>query len=117
MEFGALPNRALGVFNVILNIKLLRGDDGGVTLPQSHYVDKVLSLFGYSDCKPTPTPFDPIVLLRKNRRITRDQLRYSQIIGSLMYLVSAMRLDISFTVRKLSQFVSNPGDDHWHTLE
>ena len=80
-------------------------------------MDKVLSRFGYSDCKPSPTPYDPSVLLRKNRRISRDQMRYSQIIGPLMYLVSAMRPDISFVVSKLSRFVSNPGDDHWHALE
>jgi hypothetical protein len=46
-----------------------------------------------------------------------DQLRYSQIIGSLMYLASATRPDISFAVSKLSRFVSNPGDDHWHALK
>nr|ABA96637.2 retrotransposon protein, putative, Ty1-copia subclass [Oryza sativa Japonica Group] len=107
----------LGEADVILNIKLLRGDEGGITLVQSHYVDKVLSGFGYSDCKPAPTPYDPNVLLRKNRRIARDQLRYSQIIGSLMYLASATRPDISFAVSKLSRFVSNPGDDHWQALE
>nr|ABB47331.1 retrotransposon protein, putative, Ty1-copia subclass [Oryza sativa Japonica Group] len=92
----------LRVADVILNIKLLRGDEGGITLVQSHYVDKVLSRFGYSDCKAAPTPYDPSVLLRKNRRIARDQLRYSQIIGSLMYLASATRPDISFAVSKLS---------------
>jgi hypothetical protein len=57
------------------------------------------------------------VLLRKNQRIARDQLRYSQIIGSLMYLASATRPDISFVVCKLSRFVSNSGDDHWRALE
>nr|AAX96287.1 retrotransposon protein, putative, Ty1-copia sub-class [Oryza sativa Japonica Group]AAX96336.1 retrotransposon protein, putative, Ty1-copia sub-class [Oryza sativa Japonica Group]ABA92593.1 retrotransposon protein, putative, Ty1-copia subclass [Oryza sativa Japonica Group] len=107
----------LGEADVILNIKLQRGDEGGITLVQSHYVDKVLSRFGYSDCKPAPTPYDPSVLLRKNRRIARDQLRYSQIIGSLMYLASATRPDISFAVSKLSRFVSNLEDDHWQALE
>jgi Reverse transcriptase (RNA-dependent DNA polymerase). len=107
----------LGMADVILNIKLLRGDKGGITLVQSHYMDKVLSRFGYNDCKAAPTPYDPSVLLRKNRRIARDQLRYSQIISSLMYLASATRPDISFAMSKLSRFVSNPGDDHWHALE
>ena len=78
---------------------------------------KVLSRFGFSDCEPAPTPYDPSVLLRKNWRITRDQLRYSQIIGPLMYLASATRPDISFVVCKLSRFVSNPGDDHRRALE
>jgi hypothetical protein len=98
--------------DVILNIKLLREGNGRVTLVQSHYVEKVLSHFGYSECEPASTPYDPSKLLKKNRRIARDQLRYSQIIGSLMYLASATRPDISFAVSKLSWFVSNPGDDH-----
>jgi hypothetical protein len=71
--------------DVILNIKLLREGNGGVTLVHSHYVEKVLGRFGYSECEPAaPTPYDPSKLLMKNRRISRDQLRYSQIIGSLM---------------------------------
>jgi hypothetical protein len=107
----------LGEADVILNIKLVKEGDGGVTLLQSHYVEKVLSRFGYSDCKPAPTPYDASMILKKNKRIMRDQLRYSQIIGSLMYLASAMKPDISFAVSKLSRFVSNPGDDHWRSLE
>ena len=79
-------------------------------------MEKVLSHFGYSDCKPISTPYDASVIL-KNKRIVRDQLKYSQIIGSLMYLASATRPDISFVVSKLSRFVSNPADDHWKALD
>jgi len=32
-------------------------------------------------------------------------------------LASAIRPDISFAVRKLSRFVSNPGDIHWVALD
>jgi hypothetical protein len=107
----------LGETDVILNIKLVREGDGGVTLLQSHYLEKVSSRFGYSDCKPAPTPYNASMILKKNKRIMRDQLRYSQIIGSLMYLASATRPDISFAMSKLSRFVSNLEDDHWHALE
>jgi hypothetical protein len=34
-----------------------------------------------------------------------------------MYLASATRPAISFTVSKLSWFVSNLRDNHWHALE
>jgi hypothetical protein len=44
-------------------------------------------------------------------------LRYSQIIGSLMYLASAMRPNISFAMIKLSRFVLNLEDNHWRALE
>ena len=103
----------LGEADVILNIKLLREEENGeITLVQSHYVENVLNRFGYDDCAPAPTLYTPSMILRKNRKIGRDQLRYSQIVGSLMYLASATRPDISFAVSKLSRFVSNPGDIH-----
>lgn len=106
----------LGEANVILNIKLIK-DESGITLLQSHYVEKVLSRFGFMYNKPSPTPYDPSVTLRKNKKIGRDHLRYSQIIGSLMYLASATRPDISFAASKLSRYTSNPDDDHWRALE
>jgi hypothetical protein len=89
----------------------------GVTLSQTHYVEKMLSRFGYSNSKPAPTPYDANLVLRKNLRIMVDQLRYSQITGSLMYLASATRPDIAYAVSKLSRFVSNPGSEHWSALE
>src|SRR6266508_6309804 len=106
----------LGEADVILNIKLIN-DESGITLLQSHYVEKVLSYFGYMDSKPFPTPYDPSVMVWKNKGFAKDQLRYSHIIGSLMYLASATRPDIAFAVSKLSRFTSNPGDDHWRALE
>jgi hypothetical protein len=106
----------LGEDDVILNIKLIKGWNG-ITLSQSYYMEKMLKRFSYKDSKSSPTPYDPSLILRKNRRIGRDQLRYSQIIGSLMYLASATRPDISFAVSKLSRFTSNQGDDHWRALE
>jgi hypothetical protein len=45
----------LGEADVILNIKLIKGEDG-ITLSQSHYVEKVLTCFGHMDCKPVTTP-------------------------------------------------------------
>jgi hypothetical protein len=104
----------MGDADVILNIKLIKGENW---ITQSHYVEKVLSCFGYKDSKPSPTPYDLSLVFQKNKRIGRDQLRYSQMIGSLMYLASATRPHISFAVSKLSWFTSNSGDDHWRALE
>jgi hypothetical protein len=106
----------LGSVNVILNIKLIKSEDG-ITLNQSHYVEKILSRFGFEDCKISPTPYDVSIKLCKFEGEGKDQLRHSQIIGSLMYLTGATRPNISYVVSKLSRFTSNPGDDHWKTLE
>jgi hypothetical protein len=101
---------------VILNIKLNK-NESGITSSQSNYVEKILNRFGFIDSKSSQTCYDPSVILRKNKKEPTDQLKYSQIIGSLMYLASATRPDISFVVSKLSRFMSNPGIDHWHVFE
>jgi hypothetical protein len=75
----------LGEADVILNIKLIKGENG-IILKQSCFVENILNRFGFSDSKDSPTPFDPSIKLRKNRGQEINQLRYSQIIGSLMYL-------------------------------
>jgi hypothetical protein len=66
----------LGEADVILNIKVIK-EDSGITLSQSHNVEKVLSRFDFMDSKSSPTPYDPNVTLRKNKKIARDQLRFS----------------------------------------
>jgi hypothetical protein len=52
----------MGDADVILNIKLIKVKNE-ITLTQSHYVEKVLSRFGYKDSKPSPTPYDSSLVL------------------------------------------------------
>jgi hypothetical protein len=66
-------------------------------------VEKI-SNFGFEDSRSSPTPYDPSLKLHKNKGKGVEQLRYSKIVGSLMYLVGATRPDISYVVRKLSRF-------------
>jgi hypothetical protein len=106
----------LGEAHVILNTKLIK-DMNGITLSQSHYVEKVLNRFTYMENKLPPSPYDPSVILRKNKKTAKQQLRYSLVISSLMYLASAMRPTIYFAENKLSRFISDSDYDHWHTIE
>jgi hypothetical protein len=55
----------LGEPDVIISTKLVKESEGGITLSQFHYVKKVLSRFGYSDCKPASTSYDASKILRK----------------------------------------------------
>jgi hypothetical protein len=56
----------LGEADVILNIKLIKGENG-IIMKQSRYVENILNNFGFSDSKDSPTPFDPSLKLRENR--------------------------------------------------
>jgi hypothetical protein len=60
--------------DVILNVTLLREGNGAITLSQSHYVEKVLSCFGFSDFQHAPTPYDPSVLLRKKSKNSKGSI-------------------------------------------
>jgi hypothetical protein len=61
----------LGEAAVILNIKLIK-NESGITLSQSHYVEKILRQFSFIDGKSSPTPYDPSVILRKNKNELTD---------------------------------------------
>ena len=105
----------LGLADVILGIQIKRNNEGYI-LTQSHYVDKILNKYDQSNCKVAVTPFDVNCKLKKNTRDAVSQLQYSQVIGSLMYLMNATRLDIAYSVSRLSRYTSNPGKDHWEAL-
>jgi hypothetical protein len=52
----------LGEADVIPSFKLIKGENE-ITLTQSHYMEKVLSHFGYRYNKPSPTPYDSSFIL------------------------------------------------------
>jgi hypothetical protein len=64
----------LGQADVILNVKLIK-NESEITLSQSHYVEKILSRFGFIDGKYSPTPYDPSVILCKNKNEPTNQLK------------------------------------------
>lgn len=60
--FQSFDMKNLGEADVILNTKLIKSENG-ITLLQFHYVEKVLSRFGYIESKPSPTPYDPSLII------------------------------------------------------
>ncbi|KAB2622521.1 hypothetical protein D8674_024703 [Pyrus ussuriensis x Pyrus communis] len=105
----------LGQADVILGIQIKRNSEGYV-LKQSHYAEKVLRRFGQFDCKPATTPFDAGCKLEKNKGNVISQLEYSQVIGSLMYLMNSTRPDLAYAVSRLSRYTSNLAQEHWDAL-
>ncbi|CAL8091268.1 unnamed protein product [Prunus armeniaca] len=105
----------LGLADLILGIRVKRNSDGYI-LTQSHYVETVLRKFGHFGSNHVVTPFDASCKLKKNEGEFISQKKYSQIIGSLMYIMNCTRPDIAYSVSRLSRYTSNPGHDHWEAL-
>ncbi|KAJ9553540.1 hypothetical protein OSB04_017585 [Centaurea solstitialis] len=106
----------MGEADVILGIRIKRVNKG-IALMQSHYVEKILKKFNYSDCSPVSTPMDPSVKLMPNKGMAVSQLEYSQAIGCLMYAMTSTRPDIAYAVGRLSRYTSNPSTQHWQAIQ
>ena len=105
----------LGVADVILGIKISKTSDG-LTLSQSHYIEKIFKKFKQNDSSPMRTLVDVNLHLSKNNGKSLSQQEYAQAIGSLMYVMNYTRPDIAYAVSKLSRYTSDPGPDHWKAI-
>lgn len=116
MLSSSFDMKDLGEADVILGIKITKTANG-ISLDQSHYIQKILKKYDYYDCKPVCTPFDPSVKLLKNEGDSIRQKEYASIIGSLRYATDCTRPDIAYSVGVLGRFTSCPSMEHWYAVE
>ncbi|KAL0435451.1 UNVERIFIED_CONTAM: Retrovirus-related Pol polyprotein from transposon TNT 1-94 [Sesamum radiatum] len=105
----------MGEADVILGIRIIR-ENKGISISQSHYIEKVLKKFNCFDCTSVSTPIDPNVKLMPNTGKAVSQLEYSKVICCLMYVMTSTRPYIAYAVGKLSRFTSNPSTHHWQAI-
>lgn len=102
----------LGRLHYVLGINVTASDDS-LKLSQPHYVSQMLSKYGMANCNPCNTPMATDVKLVKNDGSkAADKDLYQSMVGSLLYLSTATRPDISYVVGVLSQFTSAPTQTH-----
>lgn len=115
----------LGDAKKILGMNIVRDRQKcTLILNQISYVEKVLSKFGMSACKPASVPLAAHFSLSKDQSPTIDseinemkKIPYANAIGSVMYLMVSTRPDIAYTVSCLSRYMSNPGKPHWEAMK
>ena len=100
----------LGELSWFLGIQFTCGDDF-VKIDQTKYVEKILSKFGMSDCKPRQTPCEMKIVDDHSEKA--DGELYRKIVGSLIYVMTATRPNLCFAVTKLSQHMSDPSAAHF----
>ncbi len=115
----------LGPLNWLLGMEV-KWDHKNHTLSisQTTYIDSLLRKFRMTDCKSVLVPLDPTT------QISREQcpntpsdvadmqgVPYRELIGGLIWLSTATRPDLAFTVCVLSHFLDNPGRPHWNAAK
>ena len=76
-------------------------------LSQSHYVDNVFGKYDKDNFGIARTSVDVTLYFSTNKVESVSQVEYFRVIGSLMYLMSCTKPDITYTVNKLSRYMSN----------
>ena len=87
----------LGPANMILGMKIFKTPNG-ISLSLSHSIERILHKFDFYNSKPISIPYDSSIALKKNMGESVSQLKYSQLIGSLLYISNRTRPDISYAV-------------------
>jgi hypothetical protein len=108
----------LGEASYFLGIEININKDN-LTLSQEKYCKNILEKYNKLDLIPVLSPTEPGIKLEKSTSLASnlDINNYQQQIGSLIYLATKTRLDISFAVNNCARFMSNPNSTHFKALE
>lgn len=93
-------------------------------LHQLPYLQKLTTKYGMADSKGVSMPLANHFILSKAQcpktesdLLKMENVPYSNVIGSIMYVMISTRPDLSYSISLLSKFMSNPGYEHWNALK
>jgi Reverse transcriptase (RNA-dependent DNA polymerase)/gag-polypeptide of LTR copia-type/Integrase core domain/GAG-pre-integrase domain/Zinc knuckle len=86
-------------------------------LGQPRYVQSIIDQFNLGKCNPRVAPLDTGSQLTSNGEMLGLDVPYSALVGSLLYLATNTRPDISHAVGLLSRFVASPRVEHWQAAK
>lgn len=105
----------LGRLNHFLGINFSQ-TKGQVKMSQKRYVNKI-ERFEMQDCRPRETPCELKLEYSEDAEKMKEPKKYREAVGSLIYLSTCTRPDLSSVVSKLSQHVAEPTEEHWSTVK
>ncbi|MBW0522943.1 hypothetical protein O181_062658 [Austropuccinia psidii MF-1] len=119
-EIEEFNTKLLENADLMLEIKITHNNDF-ILLSQSHYFDSLLENYGISECQSVATPMIPHLHLEpatpsKKSESSKLGIYYQSAVGSISYLSTATRPDLSYEVGVLSQFLKNPGIQQWQAF-
>ena len=107
----------------ILGIHIVQDRTMKLWLSQEKYVTKVLQIFNMQDAKPigstllTNNKLNGSQCPKTKEKAEMSKISYALVVGSLMYAMVCTRSDIAYVVGMVSQFMSNPGKEHWAVVK
>ena len=106
----------LGDLHYILGVSVIQNSsEKSVWIGQPAYTSTVIEKFGLTNAKPvdTPTAAGSKLTTATDDDELIDTSLYQSAVGSLQYLSTMTRPDISFAVSNVAKFCSKPSKEHW----
>ena len=101
----------LGQISYFLGINFTQTSDE-IKMSQKRYITKMLEKFGMTDCKPRSSPCESKPDDNPQNDEPTDPRKFREVVGSLIYAATSTRPDISWSVSRLSQHLSDPKKKH-----
>lgn len=90
-------------------------------ISQKKYIDSVLTAHEMVNCSSASTPMKARIVLGKagaeHQTTQKFKTNYQSMLGSIMYIMLQTWPDIAYAISKLSQFSSNPTEQHLQALK
>ncbi|GJW19927.1 putative RNA-directed DNA polymerase [Tanacetum coccineum] len=113
---SAFALKDLGPLNYFLGIEIVP-HVSRILLSQKKYILELLQSDGLSNCNLVSSPMVTLRSLSLDDSTTfSNPLKYRQVVGSLQY-VTLSRLDITFAVNKVYQYMHSLTENHWSVVK
>jgi hypothetical protein len=105
----------IGEPNKIIGIEITRKANNSIFICQHQYIESILKREGMMNASPVKTPLDLKTILEPNPEGEEGNRSnaFACLIGSLQYLSTATRPDITYAVNRLSAYTANPSMVHY----
>lgn len=114
---AAFSLKQLGKLDYFLGIEVTHLPNGSLLLSQTKYVSDLLAKVNMSNANGMPTPMVSSSKLSKvGSDVVSNPTLFRSVVGALQY-ATLTRPEISFSVNKVCQFLSNPLEDHWKAVK
>ena len=108
----------LGKLNKFLGVYVVQSNDT-IFINQPSFIKSLLVKLNFNNAKPVQTPVDISTKLEKASENFEmfDITQYQSVVGSLLYISTRTRPDISYAVNQVSKYCSNPTVQHWNVVK
>lgn len=91
---------------------------GTIAINQRVYITKLLNKFNMTDAKPLKIPAEPGAPLSSSDHLNSNEaVSYREAVGSLIFLATTSRPDITYSMNQVSRFYNNWTDEHWQAVK